>query len=72
MSLTAIFTGIFAVFKSIPIVRDAFHAALSLYYQDMVDTARRNRTAGSKEYENAKTPEEYQAALGIIVRNSAK
>ncbi len=68
MTVAAFFSGLFAIFEAIPILRDGFLSALSLYYQSKIDAAKVQRTDGAKELENAKTPEEVQKALGNIIR----
>lgn len=65
-------TGIFAFFESVPILRDAFREALFSYYQDQVNKAKAQRTEGFEEYAKAKTPDEFQSALGNIIRGRAK
>lgn len=72
MNLVAIFKGIFAIFESVPILRDAFFSALEAYYQKKITEAYHKRIEGIDALKNAQTIEDYQNALSAIVRNSAK
>ena len=72
MSLTAIFTGIFAVMEAIPILRDAFHAAMSLYYAKKIETATRERSEAVEEFKKADTLEQVESAFFKIINNRAK
>lgn len=71
MTISAFFAGLFAIFEAVPILRDGFLAALHLYFEKKIEAAREQRTEGGKELENAKTIEEYQKALGTIIRGKS-
>ena len=72
MTLTAFIAGIFAIAEAIPILRDALWDAISLYYMKKIEMAKVHRNEAIEELKKAETPEQYQAALGNIVRNRGK
>ena len=72
MSFVTILKGLFAFFESVPILRDAFFSALEAFYEAKIAKARKERLDAIKKLDEAVTIEEYQAALGDLVRNSAK
>lgn len=72
MTLVSFFTGLFAVAEAVPVIRDAFHAAIGLYYAKKIEAANKERSDGIKDLEKAKSLEDIQSALGRIVRNRAQ
>lgn len=66
------FTGFFAVMEAVPIVRDAFMAALSLYYSAKIEKAKRERHEAVKDLEKAQNVDEIALALGRIIRARAQ
>lgn len=66
------FTGFFAVMEAVPIIRDAFMAALSLYYSAKIEKAKKERHEAVSDLERAVTIEEISKALGRIIRNRAQ
>lgn len=69
MTITAVISGIFAIFESIPIMRDALYAAIDMRIAARVEAARQGRIGGYNELQTAKTSEEALAALGNIIRS---
>lgn len=69
MTITAIISGIFAIFEAVPIMRDALYAAIDGVVARRVEAARQGRIGGYDELTKAQTPEQILAALGNIVRN---
>lgn len=72
MTLVAILKGMFAFFESVPIIRDAFFSALESFYEAKIAKARKERLDAIKKLDDAITIEEYQTALGALVRATPK
>lgn len=66
------FTGLFAVMEAVPIIRDAFMSALSLYYSAKIEKAKRERHEAVLDLEKATNADEIAEALSRIIRNRAK
>lgn len=71
MSLVTIFTGIFAIAEAVPVLRDAFHSAISMYYAKKIAEATKERTDAIDDLSKAKDVQAIQNALGRIVRARA-
>lgn len=72
MSLVGFITGVFAIAEAIPVIRDAFHSAVSMYYAQKIAKATAERNGAVDDLSKAKTKEEIQKALGRIVRARAQ
>ena len=71
MTLVSIFTGIFAIAEAVPILRDAFHSAVSMYYAKKIAESTKERKDAIDELNKAKSVQEIQNAVGRIVRARA-
>ena len=71
MSIVAFISGLFAVAEAVPILRDALHSAISLYYAQKIAKSTKERADAIQILKDSNSVEEIQAALGRIVRARA-
>lgn len=69
MTLTAFLAGMFSIFESIPMFRDALYAALDGIIATRVEAAKQARLEAYENLKTATTPEAAASALGAIIRN---